>query len=83
MKDFDRLERLKIAFNSMINDLNEEDTFQIVTFSATAVVLYDNFQKNRPDRIADAIEKVSKLKTIGSTNIYDALMDSLDLRNGV
>ena len=83
MSNADRMERLKIAFNKMINDLNEEDTFQIVTFSSTAVVLYDKFQKNKPDKIVDAIGKVSKLSAGGSTNIYDSLMDSLDLRTRV
>lgn len=83
MGNADRMERLKIAFNKMINDLNEDDTFQIVTFSTTAVVLYDKFQKNKPDKIADAIGKVSQLSAGGSTNIYDSLMDSLDLRTRV
>ena len=83
MRNYERMERLKIAFNRMINDLNEEDTFQIVTFSSTAVVLYDKFQKNRPGKIADAIEKVSNLTADGKTNIYDSIMYSLELRNGV
>ena len=81
MKYYYRMERLKTAFNRMINDLNEEDTFQIVTFSNFSEVLYDKFQKNKPGRIKDAIAKVSTLSAGGSTNIYDSLMDSLDLRN--
>ena len=77
------MERLKIAFNRMINDLNEEDTFQIVAFSTKTTKLYKSFQKNKPGRIAKAIQNVSKLSPGGGTNIHGALMDALKIRNRV
>ena len=52
MSSESRMDRLKIAFNKMINDLNTGDTFQIVRFEATTTIYYDKFQKNTPNKVA-------------------------------
>ena len=76
----DRMNRLKIAFNRMINDLNPEDTFQVVSFHSSPRVFYSGFQKNTPENVANAVSRVSGLWASGGTNIYDALITSLNLK---
>ena len=82
MSWYSRMDRLKIAFQDIINDLNEGDNFQIVGFAWEASTIYSSFQPVNSATKADAISRVSSMGAYGATNISGAMSLALDQRAG-
>ena len=77
-----RLDLLKHTSVTLINLLNENDTFGIVTFSTDAKIKLSNlYMTDDNKRIATDI--INDLKTEGTTNIYDGLVKGINLLNCV
>ncbi|MFK8104444.1 MAG: VIT domain-containing protein [Saprospiraceae bacterium] len=72
-----KMEQAKKALNFCINNLNEEDRFNIIRFSTEASTLFPNLQKVTKQHCDQATRYIEKLKPIGGTNIDEALAMAL------
>ncbi len=67
----------KIAFNAMIESLNENDTFNIVAFSSHAEALWSEPLHATATNIGSAKNYVAQLVADGSTNFHDGCITAL------
>lgn len=75
-----KLEQAKKALRFCVENLNDEDRFEIVRFSTEVEPLFDKLVRaNEPNR-EKANDFVKELKPIGGTAIDDALSKALALR---
>ncbi len=69
----DKMEQAKKALIFCIENLNEEDEFNVVRFSTEATTLFDQTQKANETNRKKAREYVKSIKALGGTNIDEAL----------
>lgn len=73
-----KLEQAKKALTFCIQNLNDEDRFEIIRFSTETEALFRSTKEVTADSRKEAEEFVSRLKTIGGTAIHDALKVALE-----
>jgi Ca-activated chloride channel family protein len=72
-----KLEQAKKALTFCIQNLNEEDRFEVIRFSTETEALFREMKEVSTDSRKEAEAFVTKLKTIGGTAIHDALKAAL------
>lgn len=72
-----RIVQLRQALHAFLDGLNEQDQFNIVTFSTGVVKFRPDLVAATPETIAQAHEFVRKLAALGLTNFFDALRAGL------
>lgn len=75
-----KMDQAKRALSFCLQNLNDNDRFEIVRFSTEAETLFNGLQGVNKDSIAEAQQFVQALKPIGGTAIEDALKKALNLR---
>ncbi|KAK3590742.1 hypothetical protein CHS0354_030981 [Potamilus streckersoni] len=74
-----KMEQLKDAMRNILDDLNEEDLFNIVVFDSS-VSSWSNYMKKATKRNKElAKDMVDNLEALGGTDINAALMKGLDI----
>lgn len=77
-----KLEQAKKALRFCVENLNDEDRFEIVRFSTEVEPLFDKLVRASAANRDKADEFIKELKPIGGTAIDDALQKALALRPG-
>ncbi|MHA1910818.1 MAG: vWA domain-containing protein, partial [Candidatus Kariarchaeaceae archaeon] len=72
------LEQAKTAFSTMIEDLSENDLFNVISFNSLAYPLWDEPRFATSSVILSAQNWVNDLTSGGLTNFYDACSTGLD-----
>jgi len=72
-----KIQQAKTAFSSMIEDLNTNDIFNVVSFSTNVDILWSEPHSASSVNIASAQKYVSNLDASGSTNFYGAGITAL------
>jgi Ca-activated chloride channel family protein len=75
-----KLEQAKKALRFCIENLNDQDRFEIIRFSTETELLFEKLSPATKDNRARAGEFVDGLKPIGGTAIEEALLKALALR---
>lgn len=75
-----KLEQAKKALRFCVENLNEEDRFEIIRFSTDTEPLFQKLAEANPANRKQAQEFIDGLKPIGGTAIYNALQDALSRR---
>ncbi len=78
-----KLEQAKKALLFCVENLNDEDRFEIIRFSTEVEPLFDKLVPASKDNRARADKFIRELKPIGGTAIDDALQKALGLRPGI
>jgi Ca-activated chloride channel family protein len=73
-----KLEQAKKALTFCIQNLNDEDRFEVIRFSTETEALFRELKKVSEDSRRTAEEFVSRMKTIGGTAINEALKTALE-----
>src|SRR5580692_10091641 len=76
------LDQDKKALQFCIENLNDNDRFEIIRFSTEAEPLFDRLEEATKPNRGRANDFVKDLKPIGGTAIDDALRKALSLRPG-
>jgi Ca-activated chloride channel family protein len=76
-----KLEQAKKALQFCVENLNDEDRFEIIRFSTEVEPLFDNLVTANSRNRDQAEEFIKGLKPIGGTAIDEALKKALALRN--
>jgi Ca-activated chloride channel family protein len=77
-----KLEQAKKALRFCIENLNDQDRFEVIRFSTETELLFEKLSPATKDNRARANEFVDGLKPIGGTAIEEALLKALALRPG-
>jgi len=77
-----KLEQAKKALLFCVENLNEDDRFEIIRFSTETEPLFDKLTAASKENRSRANEFIKDLKPIGGTAIDDALQKALSLRSG-
>jgi Ca-activated chloride channel family protein len=73
-----KLDQAKKALTFCIQNLNDEDRFELIRFSTETEALFRDMRKVSSDSRKEAEDFVANLKTIGGTAINDALRTALE-----
>lgn len=73
----EKIKQAKESLKFCLNNLNSEDSFNIITFSSTISPISDELMKVNIENIERAIDEVSRLQAAGSTDINNALLEGL------
>lgn len=76
-----KLEQAKKALRFCVENLNDEDRFEIIRFSTEVEPLFEKLVRANDGHREKANEFIKELKPIGGTAIDDALQKALTLRN--
>jgi len=76
-----KLEQARKALQFCVENLNEEDRFEIIRFSTEVEPLFDKLVRANESNRDKANEFIKELKPIGGTAIDEALQKALALRN--
>ncbi len=74
-----KLDQAKNALRFCVENLNDQDRFEVVRFSTEAEALFSQLAEATRANRDRAIEFIKDLKPIGGTAIYDALQRGLEL----
>ena len=74
-----KIQQLKEAFNEIINQLPEQDSFNIVMFDQTIKKYKEELIAVSEKNKADAVNYINGIQAGGSTNINEALTTALDM----
>ncbi len=77
-----KIEQAKNALEFCINNLNDDDRFNIITFESNVEMFSDKLVLADPGEISSALNFVDKIESRGGTNINEALLNALELMNG-
>ncbi len=77
-----KLEQAKKALLFCVENLNDDDRFEIIRFSTETEPLFNKLTTVSKENRSRANEFIKELKPIGGTAIDDALCKALALRNG-
>ncbi len=74
-----KIEQAKNALKFIVNNLNEKDRFDIITFNTEIKKFEDRLVQVNSENRENALNFIDKIDAAGGTNIDDALLDSLKL----
>jgi Ca-activated chloride channel family protein len=72
-----KIEQAKAALVHSIENLNQGDRFNVITFATQVRAFGDELVQATPDHVVQALEFVGSIEAAGSTNIDEALWDAL------
>ena len=75
-----RIELLIESLKYLVNIMNEQDNFALITFESDVHVI-NEFTKMTPENKTSILENINKLRAYGGTNIYPAIEKALELIN--
>lgn len=73
----EKIEQAKNALKFCINNLNERDRFNIITFSTDVKKFREELAVADSGNIGEALKFIDGIDAVGGTNIHDALLDAL------
>jgi Ca-activated chloride channel family protein len=73
-----KIEQAKVAFSSMVEDLGEDDIFNLVKFNEEVSLLWEEPHSASSLNIETAQEWVNSITAEGSTNFHGACLEGLD-----
>ncbi len=74
-----KIVQAKQAASYIVNNLNEDDLFNIVTFSSYSVSYSDQLTTVSPENTNEALEFINSINAQGSTNISGSFSTTLDI----
>ncbi|MBN1498580.1 MAG: VWA domain-containing protein [Spirochaetes bacterium] len=79
----ENMEQAKKALTYCVDNLNNGDRFQIISFSTEADTLFNKLTEKNSESLNDAGKFIQNLKAVGGTNMEDAFkkINTADLRN--
>ncbi len=78
----EKIEQAREGLNFILEHLNSEDRFNIISFSSDVERLFSGLVTPSEENIETAKELIGELEALGGTNINDALLEALKLYNG-
>ncbi len=73
----DKIEQAREAASFIVNNLNDGDRFNIITFSTTVTSLFTEHQEYNDSNKDQALEFISNTDALGSTNISGSLSEAI------
>ncbi|MEA3254416.1 MAG: VIT domain-containing protein [Candidatus Altiarchaeota archaeon] len=77
----EKIRQAKNALKFCINNLNERDRFNIITFSTDVKKFREELAAANSGDIEEALKFIDGIDAVGGTNIHDALLDALKYSN--
>lgn len=78
----EKIEQARNALNFCVNNLNEGDRFNIITFESSVERFSDGMVPVNPEKISGALNFVDEIDASGGTDINDALLEALGMLDG-
>jgi uncharacterized protein YegL/DNA-binding MarR family transcriptional regulator len=75
----EKIQQLKEAFNEIINQLPEQDSFNLIMFDQTIKKYKEELIAVSEENKSDAVNYINGIQAGGSTNINEALTTALDM----
>jgi len=75
----EKIRQAKEALGLILNNLNAEDRFNVVTYSDTVEAFYEGLAEVSNSQVTDALERVDAIDAGGGTDIHQALQVALKL----
>lgn len=72
-----KIQTLANGVNQALGNLNADDRFRLVSFNDSAKSLFRGWRNATPGNVKEAIEKISRLRSSGGTNLYAGLKEGL------
>ncbi len=77
-----KIEQARQAATYIVENLNENDLFNIVDFSDESLTLFNDHVQNTPGNVSTALDYISDILAGGGTNISDALITAIGQFSG-
>jgi Ca-activated chloride channel family protein len=77
----EKIEQAKNALEFCVNNLNEEDRFNVITFESSVDKFSAELVAADSDEVSEALDFISRIESMGGTNINEALLEALDMMN--
>ena len=73
----EKIRQAREAVKYLLQNLNKEDRFNVISFSDSVEPLADGLQDATPKRVDKMIDEVERVEASGGTNIFEALQTAL------
>ncbi len=77
MNDDDKIDQAKGALKYVVKNLNNEDRFNVISFSDDVEPFFDNLAAPTDKNVKEALDRVDHIEARGGTNIHLALETAL------
>ncbi|XP_062977668.1 inter-alpha-trypsin inhibitor heavy chain H3-like [Elgaria multicarinata webbii] len=76
-----KIQQAKEALTKIVEDLREDDHFNIILFESSVSTWKDTLIKATPDNVKEAKEFIEKINDRGATNLNDGLITGIEMLN--
>ncbi|XP_063147954.1 inter-alpha-trypsin inhibitor heavy chain H3-like [Candoia aspera] len=76
-----KIRQAKEALTKIVEDLKEEDHFNIVLFESSISTWKNNLIKATPENVNQSKEFISRIQDLGGTNLNDGLLTGIEMLN--
>uniref|UniRef100_A0A8C6VBV2 Inter-alpha-trypsin inhibitor heavy chain H3 n=1 Tax=Naja naja TaxID=35670 RepID=A0A8C6VBV2_NAJNA len=76
-----KIQQAKEAFTKIVEDLKEEDHFNIILFEGSVSTWKDNLIQATPENVNQSKEFISQIKDLGSTDLNGGLLTGIEMLN--
>jgi Ca-activated chloride channel family protein len=77
MNEEDKIEQAKAALKYVVKNLNNEDRFNVISFSDDVEPFFDKLAAPTDKNVKEALDRVEHIEAQGGTNIYAAMQTAL------
>ncbi|MBI5723350.1 MAG: VWA domain-containing protein, partial [Planctomycetes bacterium] len=79
MREKDKIGQAKEAVTYILKNLNDEDRFNVVSFSDAVDTFFDDLVPADKDKVKDAIDMLDRVDATGGTAIHEALQKAMKM----
>ncbi|XP_070594764.1 inter-alpha-trypsin inhibitor heavy chain H3-like [Erythrolamprus reginae] len=76
-----KIQQAKEALTKIVEDLREEDHFNIILFESSASKWKDNLIQATPENVNQSKEFIQQIRASGGTNFHDGIMTGIEILN--
>jgi len=76
-----KIRQAKEALTKIVEDLKEEDHFNIILFESSISTWKNNLIKATPENVNQSKEFISQIRDLGGTNLNDGLLTGIEMLN--
>uniref|UniRef100_A0A8C5SPX7 Inter-alpha-trypsin inhibitor heavy chain H3 n=1 Tax=Laticauda laticaudata TaxID=8630 RepID=A0A8C5SPX7_LATLA len=76
-----KIRQAKEALTKIVEDLKEEDHFNIILFESSVSTWKDNLIQATPENVNQSKEFISQIKDLGTTNLNGGLLTGIEMLN--
>ncbi len=75
----EKIEQAKESARFILNHLNQNDKFNVISYSDDVEAFFDGLVKPDKAKLAEAMDRIDRIEARGGTNIHDALQKAMGL----